>query len=66
MKRGLLCILALALIGLANSPFKAQGRGPGRGEQEAAKNGWIFNLEEGIVQAEKSGKPLMVVFRCLP
>jgi hypothetical protein len=38
----------------------------GRPDADAAKNGWIFNLDEGFTQAKKSGKPLMVVIRCLP
>lgn len=66
MKSGLFVLLALGFTVLAESPLMAQPPGPRRGDQEAAKNGWLFNLEEGFSQAEKSGKPLMVVFRCLP
>ena len=66
MKSGLLCLLALVSIALRNAPLWAQGRDGGHGDQEARKNGWIFSLDEGITQAEKTGKPLMVVFRCVP
>jgi hypothetical protein len=66
MKSGLFTLLAPTFLVLAAAPLLAQPRGPGRGDPEAAKNGWIFDLDEGITQAEKSGKPLMVVFRCLP
>jgi hypothetical protein len=66
MKFGLLCLLGFASLALVNTPLQAQGRDAGRGDQEARKNGWIFSLDEGIAQAEKTGKPLMVVFRCVP
>jgi len=66
MKSGLFVLLALAVVVLVDAPLMAQPRGPGRGDPEAGKNGWIFSLDEGITQAEKTGKPLMVVFRCVP
>lgn len=34
--------------------------------REAAKLGWVFHYEEGVDQAKKSGRPMMVVFRCVP
>ena len=64
MKSGLCCLLAFGFVILFNSSSSAQPRG--RGDVDAAKNGWLVDLEEGIAQAEKSGKPLMVVFRCVP
>ena len=64
MKRGFLGLLALGFLFMATPSLYAQPRG--RGDADAAKNGWIFDLDEGISQAEKSGKPLMVVFRCVP
>ncbi|HEY1861646.1 MAG TPA: hypothetical protein VGG61_14900 [Gemmataceae bacterium] len=64
MKSGFLCLLALGFIFLADTSLNAQPRG--RGDADAAKYGWIFDLDEGIAQAAKSGKPLMVVFRCVP
>jgi hypothetical protein len=58
-------VLAVALAGLAltESPALAQR---GRGEQAAVRNGWLFSLGSGMQQAKKSGKPLMVVIRCVP
>jgi hypothetical protein len=35
-------------------------------EPEAAQNGWLSSLDEGKREAAKTGKPLMVVFRCVP
>jgi hypothetical protein len=61
-----LVVLSIGFVALAESPLFAQPGGRGSGDQEAGKNGWVFSLEDGIAQAEKSGKPLMVVFRCVP
>jgi hypothetical protein len=36
------------------------------GEMEAARKGWIFNLSTGQQLARQTGKPLMVVVRCVP
>jgi hypothetical protein len=64
MKFGLLGLLAFGLVFVPQPALHAQPRG--RGDAEAAKYGWISDLDEGIAQAAKSGKPLMVVFRCVP
>jgi hypothetical protein len=66
MRITLFLLLALACVLLAAAPLFAQPRGVGRDDQTAGKNGWVFSLEDGITQAEKTGKPLMVVFRCVP
>jgi hypothetical protein len=50
-------------MGLAGTNLQAQ---PRRGDQQAGQHGWIFNLEEGKALARRSGKPLMVVVRCVP
>jgi hypothetical protein len=58
--------LALGIVASANSPLMAQ---PGRrvlGEMQAVENGWVFSLAQGQAQASKTGKPLMVVLRCVP
>ena len=65
MKRIVAALLALVMVTSCQSPLAAQGRGP-RGEQEAAKNGWLFSLEEGKTQARQTGRPLMVALRCVP
>ncbi len=55
--------LALGIVAVADASLLAQ---PRRGDQPAAQYGWIFNLEEGKALASTSGKPLMVVLRCVP
>lgn len=57
--------LALGIVALSDSPLRAQP-GRGRGEMQAVENGWIFGLSQGQAQARKTGKPLMVVVRCVP
>jgi hypothetical protein len=66
MRSGIVTLLALGVGALADAPLLAQVGGPRGGEQAAARNGWIFSLDEGKAQARKSGKPLMVVIRCVP
>jgi hypothetical protein len=43
-----------------------QRGGMRRRDQAAGEHGWIFSLEEGKAQARESGKPLMVMVRCVP
>ena len=56
--------LALGIVGLLGSPALGQ-KGP-KGNDNAAKHGWLASLEEGKKQARASRKPLMVVIRCVP
>jgi len=65
MKRGSVVLFALGCLGLAQPAAVAQSKGRA-GEQEAVKQGWIFNLAQGKAEARKTGKPLMVVLRCVP
>lgn len=66
MNRGL-CVVALGLAVMFESSAVAQKKGKsGGGEAEAAKHGWLFSLAQGKTLAEKTGKPLMVVMRCVP
>ena len=65
MRSSVVAILALAGVALAASSVMAQ-RGRGFGEQGAARNGWLSSLEAGKRQARETGKPLMVVLRCVP
>ena len=60
---GLLTLVSLVL--LAGSA-QAQPRKPRRGDFDATRYGWIFSLEAGKAQARATGKPLMVVIRCVP
>jgi hypothetical protein len=63
MRRGLLFI-ALGALALAEAPLYAQ-RGLGD-DLVAANKGWLFSLAGGKIEARRSKKPLMVVFRCVP
>jgi hypothetical protein len=57
------CTLVAALaLGLA-APLAAQPRMRG---DDAARYGWLPTLEQGKAEARKTGKPLMVVIRCIP
>jgi hypothetical protein len=62
MKSGVL-VLALGTLILTDASVQAQRR---RGDQDAARFGWLSNLESGKAEARKSGKPIMVVLRCVP
>ncbi len=66
MKRGIVVFLACAVVALSGTPSRAQSRGPRGRDQDAARYGWLSSLEEGKVRARQSGKPIMVVFRCVP
>lgn len=66
MKGGLSVSLALGFLTLVHAPLAAQPRGPGRGDPQAARFGWLSSLEDGKARARQSGKPLMVVLRCVP
>jgi hypothetical protein len=59
-------LAALGLVVLADAPLMAQLRGPRGGDPEAARNGWLSSLAEGKARARETGKPLMVVIRCIP
>jgi hypothetical protein len=66
MRIGLAALLLVAVAAPLNTPLRAQFRGPRGEEEEAVRHGWLFSLEEGKAEARKSGKPLMVVIRCVP
>jgi hypothetical protein len=55
--------LTLGIVALTDASLLGQ---PRRGDQPARAYGWIFDLEEGKALARTSGKPLMVVVRCVP
>lgn len=58
-------VVALGLAGLVAEPAGGQPRG-GRFGPNAFSYGWLGSLEQGKAQARKTGKPLMVVIRCVP
>jgi hypothetical protein len=63
MKSGILVMLALGSVVLGEGSLLAQRR---RGDWQAARHGWLFSLAEGKAKARQTGKPLMVVLRCVP
>jgi len=65
MKSRFVVFLALVMFALNGAPLWAQLR-VRRGEQPAGKYGWLLSLEDGKAEARRSGKPLMVVVRCVP
>jgi hypothetical protein len=59
-------LLSVTVLGIAAVPVSAQRRGPRGGEEDAARYGWTFNLEAAKKSARHTGKPIMVVLRCVP
>jgi hypothetical protein len=59
-------VLAVALLVSTGTRVQAQKGPKGGSEFEASRHGWLFSLSEGKAQAAKTGKPLMVVVRCVP
>jgi hypothetical protein len=66
MRSGSLVLFALGLVALADAPALAQRGRDRRGDQQAARHGWLADLEQGKARARQSGQPLMVVLRCAP
>ena len=64
MNRFLLGLVVFGAAGLIGSPALAQ---KGKGKfGNGGGFGWLSSLSEGKAQARKTGKPLMVVIRCVP
>ena len=63
MRRLLLGVMVLAVVGLTASPVLAQRGLP---PMAAARNGWLSDYPQAREQAKKTGKPIMLVFRCIP
>ncbi len=55
-------LVAFASVAFTQSSSDAQGKFKGSG----AGSGWLPSLQEGRLQAKQSGKPMMVVLRCVP
>jgi hypothetical protein len=56
-------MITLALVGVALLPGEAVAQRRG---VDAGRYGWLGSLESGKSEARRSGKPLMVVIRCVP
>jgi hypothetical protein len=57
-----LWLLAFASLAVAAPALSAQ---PGD-DPPAGRHGWLGSLEAGKAEAKRTGKPLMVVLRCVP
>jgi hypothetical protein len=64
MRRCLCGVVALTLSVSVGAPTYAQKGKFGR--EQGGNFGWLSSLSEGKAQARKTGKPLMVVIRCVP
>jgi hypothetical protein len=65
MNRNHIALLFLACALLADYQSVARAGDPIRRDEGTSESVWIHNLDDGIKQAKKSGKPLMVVIRCV-
>jgi hypothetical protein len=64
---GILLVLVGTLLFAAPFISPSAAQRPARfDDPEVERHGWLSNLEEGRRRATESGKPLMVVFRCVP
>ena len=54
--------LTLGMLALTAGTVLAQTKTT----KEAPSKGWLNDIAAGRAQAQKTGKPLMVVFRCDP
>lgn len=62
-----LAIMGILLAGLAgSSQAHAQSKGGKEGRDSGAAYGWISDYATGKAEAKRTGKPLMIVFRCVP
>ena len=59
-------VLALFTLAVLVTPALAQpGVNPSE-EREAVRTGWLFSYSAAKELARKTGKPLLVVLRCVP
>jgi len=62
----LVASVAFACVALFDASLFAQRGGPRRGDMDASRFGWLSSLDAGKARARASGKPIMVVIRCVP
>lgn len=65
MRRWLIGGLMLTLMGLMSSPAFAQ-KGRGSSAMQAARHGWLSDYRQAREVARKTGKPILLEFRCIP
>ena len=69
MKTPIIAAAAILLAGTAFAETVKDREGAVRGDKAKMENNsrWIYNdVDAGFAEAQKSGKPLMVVLRCVP
>lgn len=69
LRRGLVSLGCLGLAFTASAAAVKDREGAVRGDKARMENDarWIYNdVDRGFAEAKKSGKPLMVVLRCVP
>ena len=67
MNRRRLALLALLIGTTGLAPLTAQGAKLRKWLKDDAADFWIYDdLKAGQAQAKKTGKPLLVSFRCVP
>ena len=64
MRLFLFGFLAIGVSGFVISPGLAQKKG--KFQDEAPRFGWKEDLPGAMKEAKKVGKPIMLVFRCVP
>lgn len=60
------CGLVVLVAGLQAVGAWGQGSRVAEDRREAVKYGWRFNYADARREARKSGRPLMIAFRCVP
>lgn len=67
MRQFAIAIATLGILASICSPTFAQRGGRFRNSEGIAfENGWIFDYAKARTLAKKTGKPMMLVFRCVP
>ncbi len=61
MQNRLIAVVLLAIFALTGKTISAQ-----QGNHQATRFGWMTDYQAARTLARKTGKPLMVVFRCVP
>ena len=59
-------VLGLSTLALSAEPALAQFKKGGTFGDPAARFGWLPSRSAGKAEAKKTGKPMMVVLRCVP
>lgn len=58
-------VIALSTVALSAEQALAQFKG-GKFGDPSARFGWLPSLAAGKAEAKRTGKPMMVVLRCVP